>query len=87
MGSNPFGAIHDCCFILCCDARQPCKALQSKQIKKANVDLLGSFEYESMMKYVHNVRAALVKRFAPCICIAQYNASSEPGIVMGSNPS
>ena len=86
MGSNPFGAIKDRCFLLCCDACQ-CKAVQSKMIKQANVDLLGSFEYESMMKYVYNVRAPVVKRLAPCIYIAQYNASSELGIVMGLNPS
>ena len=47
MGSNPFGAIHDCRFILCCDACQ-CKALQSKMIKQANLDLLGSFEYDKV---------------------------------------
>ena len=86
MGSNPSRAIHNCRFILCCDARQ-CKALQSKQIKKADMHLLGSFEYDEVCI---NVQAAVVKQFAPCIYIAQYNTSmcsSELGIIMGSNPS
>ena len=41
----------------------------------------------NMTKYVYNVKAPVVKQFAPHIYIAQYNASLELGIIMGLNPS